>query len=114
VKPTDAKEDLCPACRRINDKLPAGIVTLHGAFSPERAKEVAALARHEEGAEREEHPLNRIMAIEERSDGLAITTTDVHLPRRIGEAVKRTFHGELTIEFDDTSYFVRVDWRPPQ
>ena len=24
-----------------------------------------------------------------------INTTDIHLPRRIGEAVKRAFHGEI-------------------
>jgi hypothetical protein len=27
--------------------------------------------------------------------GVVINTTDIHLPRRIGEAVKRAFHGEI-------------------
>jgi len=28
---------------------------------------------------------------------LVISTTDIHLPRRIGEALKRAFHGELAM-----------------
>jgi hypothetical protein len=39
-----------------------------------------------------------------------ISTTDIHLPRRIGEALKRAFHGELDMHFDEAGYFVRVDW----
>jgi hypothetical protein len=34
------------------------------------------------------------------------------LPRRIGEAVKRAFHGEIDAHFEQDGYFVRVDWTP--
>lgn len=107
-----AREELCPACRRINDRMPAGIVTLHGPLAPQLAKELSALARHQEEAEREEHPLNRIIAIEQNEDSVVITTTDIHLPRRIAEAVRHSYHGQLDIDFDETGYFVRADWRP--
>jgi hypothetical protein len=51
------------------------------------------------------------MAIEdEGDDGLVITTTDVHLPRRIGEAVHHAFHGDLKVHYDEENYFARVDW----
>jgi hypothetical protein len=71
-----------------------------------------ALARNLEASEKDEHPLNRIMAIEERTeDELVITTTDIHLPRRIGEAVQRAFHGDLQLHYDQENYFVRVDWQ---
>ena len=30
----------------------------------------------------------------------------------ISALLKRAFHGYLTMHFDDTAYFVRVDWRP--
>jgi hypothetical protein len=36
-------------------------------------------------------------------------TTDIHLPRRIGEAVGRAFHGNLNEDFDEGGYFVRVN-----
>jgi hypothetical protein len=106
-----AHEELCPACRRINDKFPAGIVTLHGDFAREHKDEMIRLARYQEDAEKKEHPLNRIMSIEDDAQGLVINTTDIHLPRRIGETVKRAFHGEITARFEESGYFVRVDWR---
>ena len=68
------------------------------------------MARHQEEAEKSEHPLNRIIKIDEDADGIVINTTDIHLPRRIGEAVERAFHGSLNENFDEGGYFVRVNW----
>jgi hypothetical protein len=111
--PEPAHKGHCPACRRIAEELPAGIVTLHGSFARDHKDEIVGLAHNEEAAEQAEHPLNRIMAIEESDEGLVIRTTDIHLPHRLGTALKRAFHGELDIHFDEAGYFVRVDWRPP-
>jgi hypothetical protein len=87
ARPENAHEALCPASRRINDKFPAGIVELCGAFGRQQKEEIVRLARHQEEAETSEHPLNRIITIEEDANGIVINTTDIHLPRRIGEAV---------------------------
>jgi len=111
--PADAHEDLCPACRRSNDGLPAGIVTLRG-VPRERRDEVLALVRHQEEAEKREHPLNRIINVDETPDAIVIKTTDIHLPRRLGSAIERALHGELDVDFDEAAYLVRIDWRPPR
>jgi NMD protein affecting ribosome stability and mRNA decay len=108
--PQAAAEEPCPACRRINDRFPAGTVTLRGAFAREHKDEILRLARHQEEAEKQEHPLNRIMSIEEDGEGITINTTDIHLPRRIGEAIERTWHGNLSTHFEEDGYFVRLDW----
>lgn len=113
VRAEDAVEQLCAACRRINDKLPAGIVTLRDDFAREHNEEMLRLARHQEEAQKKEHPLNRIMSTEENERGVVINTTDIHLPRRIGEAGKRAFHGEIEVDFGEGGYFVRVNWTPP-
>jgi NMD protein affecting ribosome stability and mRNA decay len=105
-----AFEEECPACRRINDKFPAGVVTLRGDFAREHKEEMVRLARHQEEAEKKEHPLNRIISIEEDPQGVVVKTTDIHLPRRIGEAVKRAFHGEIEESFEKDGYFARVNW----
>jgi NMD protein affecting ribosome stability and mRNA decay len=110
-RPEKASEALCSACRRINDKFPAGVVKLHGDFGRQQIEEMVHLVRHQEEAEKSEHPLNRIISIDEEAEGIVINTTDIHLPRRIGEAVKRAFHGTLDENFDEGGYFVRVDWR---
>ena len=89
MRAENAREELCAACRRINDAFPAGIVTLRGDFARDHNEEMIRLARHQEEAEKKEHPLNRIIGIEEDTRGIVINTTDIHLPRRIGEAVRR-------------------------
>jgi NMD protein affecting ribosome stability and mRNA decay len=109
--PEAALRGHCPACRRTADALPAGIVTLHGAFALAHKDEIVGLVRNEEAAESNEHPMNRIMAVTDTDSGIEISTTDIHLPRRLGNAVKRAFHGELELHFDEKGYFVRVDWR---
>jgi NMD protein affecting ribosome stability and mRNA decay len=109
-----AQKRQCPACRRIAERFPAGIVTLRGPFAPAEREHLVSLARHEEAAEKREHPLNRIIDVEDGADAIVINTTDIHLPRRIGQAVKRAFHGDLTAHFEKDGYFVRVDWSPPQ
>jgi NMD protein affecting ribosome stability and mRNA decay len=109
--PEPAQREHCPACRRTADALPAGVVTLHGAFALAHKDDIVGLARNEEAAEKNEHPLNRIMAITDIDDGVEIFTTDIHLPHRLGYAVKRAFHGDLKQHFDEAGYFVRVDWR---
>lgn len=110
-RPPGAHEMLCQACHRINDHYPAGILTLTGAFVGGHRDELVRLARRQEEAERPEHPLNRIMGIEDEApDRLIISTTDIHLPRRIGEAVARAYHGEVNEQFAEDEYFVRVNW----
>jgi hypothetical protein len=70
------------------------------------------LVRHQEEAEKPEHPLNRIISVVEDAEGIVVNTTDIHLPRRIGEAIKRAFHGSLEENFDEDAYFVRINWTP--
>jgi hypothetical protein len=112
IPPADAHEDLCQACHRIQDQFPAGIVTLKGSAVRDHEDEIRNLAHNTEQAEKKDHPLNRIMGIQkEAPDILVITTTDVHLPHRIGTAVRRAFHGDLKMNFDEDAYFIRVDWR---
>jgi len=62
-------KSLCAACRRINGNLPAGIVKLRGIFGQQQTDEIVRLARHQEDAEKREHPLNRIIGIEEEDGG---------------------------------------------
>ena len=52
--------------------------------------------------------MNRVIAIEQTEEGLVITTTDIHLPRRIGEAVKDAYRAKLEVQFEAEAYFVRV------
>ena len=103
--------DVCPACQRIADNYPAGELTLSGTFLKEHGQEITRLACNTEKLESHEHPLQRIIAIDSRDGTIVITTTDVHLPRRIGHAIVDAYKGELDTHYNEAEYFVRITWR---
>jgi hypothetical protein len=109
-RPAGAHEALCQACHRINDDFPAGVVTLDGDFLAAHRDDVLHIIRHQEAAEKPEHPFNRIIAIKEAEGKIVVTTTDLHLPRRIGEALEAAFDGILRLDYESDGYLVRVDW----
>lgn len=108
--PADAHRETCQACHRIRDEYPAGWVVLSGNFVAAHREEIVRLVRHQETQEKAEHPLHRIMGIGADNGGLLITTTDIHLPRRIGEALRHAYHGELEFHYDREAYSLRVHW----
>jgi hypothetical protein len=109
--PAAAHEALCPACQRIRDHHPAGFLTLSGRFLADHQEELLNLARHEEATEQAEYPLHRIMDIETRPHDILITTTDIHLPRRIGEALHHAYRGDLEVHSVDEDRSLRVHWQ---
>ncbi len=109
-RPPQAHETICQACHRINDEFPAGVVRIGGAFLKLHRNEILHIVRRQEEIEKPEHPLNRIMKISDELDWLVVTTTDLHLPRRIGEALEAAFGGKLRFDYDEDGYFIRVDW----
>jgi hypothetical protein len=109
--PEAAKPHLCPACHRAKDNYPAGHVTLSGPFLAQHRDEILGLLRNAEARAKGEHPLERVIQIAEASGEITITTTDLHLPRRIGEALRHAWKGELEIKYSPDEYLVRVRWR---
>lgn len=108
--PKDAQATRCPACHRIQDKYPKGLVTITGNFKDQQREQVMGVIRNTEAREQQEHPLSRVMAIERRPEGLVISTTDTHLPRRIGEALTHAYRGLLDFHYDQDEDFIRVNW----
>lgn len=109
--PADAHRTRCPACRRIEDDCPAGLVSVAGAFAAAHAEELQRLARHVEEREKKEHPLKRIMRIrEQEGGGFEIATTDARLARGIGEALHHAYQGELDYRFTEVENVLRVHW----
>jgi hypothetical protein len=108
--PEGAHQARCPACRRIRDRFPAGYVTLSGPFFEEHRDEVLHRVRRCEGAERADHPIERIMAIERERGRTVVTTTDSHLARRIGLALRRAYKGELAFRYNKEDNLLRISW----
>jgi hypothetical protein len=111
AQPATAHEAMCPACQRIRHHNPADFLTLSGRFLADQQPEILNLARNEEATEKSEYPLHRIMDIESRTDDILITTTDIHLPRRIGEALHHAYRGEIEVHSVGEDQSLLVHWQ---
>jgi NMD protein affecting ribosome stability and mRNA decay len=108
--PADAARVVCPACRRIADEYPAGVLALRGDYWRTHRVEIEHLARNVEERERAEHPLKRIATIRETADALEIATTDARLARGIGAALRRAHRGALHVPRSAWNELVRMTW----
>lgn len=106
-----ANEALCPACLRQHDNSPAGYVTLSGNFVAAHEAEVMGVVLNQEERERVEYPLRRVMNVEKSANGFLVTTTDVNLAHDIGEALRRAFNGNLTLNFNRRTNLLQVHWQ---
>jgi hypothetical protein len=109
--PVGAKPVLCPACHRVRDDYPAGVLTLAGDFAREHRDEILGLARNVAERENGEHPLKRLMDIVDEDDRLRIPTTDAGLARNIGDAIRHAYGGELDYRYPEEGGLLRVTWR---
>ncbi|MCC7014789.1 MAG: ATPase [Planctomycetes bacterium] len=101
----------CPACRRIADKVPAGILRVSRDVA-RSFDELMHLMWNREHRERSQHPLERVLAVRSSRDWIQIETTGVHLARRLGAAIARTFHGELETEYLRGQDLARISVTP--
>ncbi|MDE3021468.1 MAG: ATPase [Pseudomonadota bacterium] len=108
--PENAHRSICPACHRIQDHYPAGFISLKGSFFQSHRDEVMHLIRNHEKHEKQEHPLKRIMDVEENEGKSLITTTDIHLARGIGEALHHAYQGTLEFHYNPEQNLLRVNW----
>jgi NMD protein affecting ribosome stability and mRNA decay len=113
-RPKEAHRELCQACRRTRDNYPAGLVTLHALPPGAQRDEMLNLVRNEAELEQRHHPMHRILQLRQQPSAVTISTTDIHLPRRLGEALHRAYKGRLEVTYDQDACFVRVGWRPAE
>lgn len=102
---------VCPACLKIRDNFPGGIVTLRGGYVLAHKQDIINLVRNEEERARGFNPLERVMSIKENGRGsLIISTTNEKLAQRLGRVLKRTFHGDVSYQWSHENKLVRVEW----
>jgi NMD protein affecting ribosome stability and mRNA decay len=105
-----ANKIVCPACRRQADNYPAGNIKLSGLFYQEHKQEILNLIQNVEKQEKQEHPLERIMTIEGDRSMTIITTTGIHIARRIGEALSRAYKGDYKLNYANGDEQIQVSW----
>jgi len=110
-KPDQVHESICPACHRIIDNYPAGVIELQGDFYMGHRDEIVNLISNVESQEKQAHPMERIISITQAQKSSVVTTTGVHLARRIGEALSRSYKGEYNFQYADQDKSIRVFWK---
>lgn len=101
---------LCPACRKLKDRAPNGVVRLTGQFVLTHKEEILNLIRNQTRKGDSDSPHERIMTMETIPDGMEITTTDDRLAQRIGRAVQKAYSGEVEYKWSPDERFARVNW----
>ncbi|HKI81877.1 MAG TPA: BCAM0308 family protein [Pseudodesulfovibrio sp.] len=108
--PKDAHQTRCPACQRTHDRVPAAFLTLTGDFRKQHKEEIMHLIENYEQRERAEHPLKRIMKIDDGEQALVVSFTDQHLARGTGEALYNAYQGGLDHQYTKSDNLLRVTW----
>lgn len=107
---TSADQSLCPACKRIRDKYPAGVVVLEGQYLTRRKEEILNLVDRIVKEQGYKSPLKKVINRGENRGAIVINLTDDHMARHLGEAIYRAHKGDLKIKYGEGSRFVRVYW----
>jgi NMD protein affecting ribosome stability and mRNA decay len=102
---------ICPACKKIKENVPFGIVTLKGDFLKQHKQEILNLIHNEDTRTKNYNPLNRIMKINEKGDEIEISTTSAKLAQRIGSVLFKAHHGEVKYKKRGDAKFMRVEWK---
>jgi hypothetical protein len=103
-------EVLCPACQRVEDHNPGGVVTLSGPYLATHKAEILNTIKHQEAKSREKNPIGRIMEIKEEADQITVTTTEDKLAQKLGREVFKSQKGELHYQWSHDQNLVRVEW----
>ena len=102
---------VCPACQRMEDGNPAGVVTFSGGYLLEHEDDILNTIKRTEARSRAKNPLGRIMEINQEENVLTISTTEDKLAQKLGREVYRAHKGELHYSWSHDLHFVRVNWR---
>ncbi len=108
-QPSGAAELTCPACRRTIERVPAGLLELHGPFFSSHRDEILRLVTNTVDAQKNEHPMKRLMSTRELDDGVELAFTENHLPQDVGNAIRSAYEGQLDIHFADSGV-TRAYW----
>lgn len=101
----------CPACQRIEEDQPDGILVASGDFAAAHRAEILALLRHVEENEMQRHPLARSFGVDDDGGELRVRTTERRLAESLGRALERAYGGRLERSAGDRASPLRLRWQ---
>ena len=110
IKSHKVQKVICPACRKIRDHFPGGIITLRGDFLNSRKEQIRNLIKNEENRAMGVNPLERIISVKDMKDYMEIHTTTERFAQRIGREIQRAYKGSVAYHWSKDNKSVRVEW----
>ena len=105
----DVRGGLCPACERVRDHYPAGTLTIPASLVGDR-EELLGLIGNIERRESAEHPLERVIRIEESAESTSVTTTGIHLARCLASKLSRRFGRKAKLRYPEEQHLLFAEW----
>lgn len=102
---------ICPACQKIRDNMPGGVVLVTGQFVDGHQNELLNLIRNESDRAMAINPLERIMDIQKNGSGMTVYTTNEKLAQRLGKALHKAYDGDVVYKWSEDTKFARVLWQ---
>lgn len=109
----DTQKIVCPACQKIKDDYPEGIVTLTWSDLREHETEIRGLIANVEERALSVNPLERVIKITRLKKDLEVKTTNDRLAQRIGRELVRAYKGKAEYKWAHRDMLVRVIWQGP-
>ena len=100
----------CPACLKVAEHYPEGILTLRGSYLWNHEAEIRNILDNAVARFSTRNPLERIIRMERSDDALVIETTDNKLAEQLGRIMQKAHSGELQIDWQGTPVVCRVQW----
>ena len=105
---------VCPACQKIRDGYAEGFLYINWGNWLAHKADVLNLIHNEEQRACQDNPLERVMNIRERTDGVDLETTTEHLAQRIGKHLQQAFRGKIQYKWSHKDKLARVEWKGPK
>lgn len=100
----------CPACQKVAERYPEGILTLRGSYLWNHEQEIRNILDNAVTRFSSRNPLERIIGMQRSDDALVIETTDNKLAEQLGRLLQKAHSGELQIDWQGTPVVCRVQW----
>ena len=102
---------VCPACQKMQDKVPGGFLTLSGSYLRKHEQVILELIKNTEEKSRNKNPLGRIMEITQEGDVMTLLTTLDKLAEKLGKEIYKAHGGNLEHQWSRDENYVRVNWK---
>lgn len=104
---------LCPACQKMRDRYAEGFLSIQWPNWHAHKADILNLIHNEEARACRVNPLERVMGIRTRGDGVDIETTTEHMAQRLGRHLERAFKGEVHYHWSHKDKLARIEWLGP-